>query len=326
MPKEGTLLNISGLKVQFFTEDGIVRAVDGVDLRLGKDEAMGLMGESGSGKTMTALSVLRLVPYPGKIVQGEIWFDGKDLMTLSKVEIRRIRGRRIAMSFQDPMTYLNPVMKVGQQIAEAIMLHQESDRLEAMKKAVEVMEMMEIPSANERARDYPHQLSGGMRQRVLLAMTISCNPELLIVDEPTTALDTIVQAEICELFRNLKRKMRTAILLITHDPGLVVELCSKVAVMYAGRILECGDIRAIFKEPAHPYTKGLLASIPRLDRGKRQLTPIEGWVPDLSNLPPGCRFNPRCPLRLEICREQEPQLVETGPNHSVACHLLNKRG
>jgi len=298
-----------------------VNAVDGVDLDIGKGETVGLVGESGSGKTVTALSIMRLIPQPpGRIVQGEVLLEGDDLLKKTEHEMRKIRGDRVAMSFQDPMTYLNPVIRVGDQIAEAIMLHQEVSRSEALKKAVDAMEMVQIPSAADRAREYPHQLSGGMRQRILIAIAICCNPDLLIADEPTTALDVITQDQILELMRDLRSRIGSSLLLITHDLGIVGELADYVAVMYAGNVLEYGDVNTILRRPRHPYTSGLLESTPRIDWGKRRLKMIPGTIPDMIHPPSGCRFHPRCAQAKASCVSEQPKLIEIEAGHMVACH------
>ena len=317
------LLEILDLSTQFHTSRGVVRAVDGVDLAIGKGEAVGLVGESGCGKTMTAFSVMRLVPSPGKIIGGEVWLDyddsRRDLTRLPEEEMRRVRGGKISMVFQDPMTYLNPVMKICDQIAEVIVLHQGLPRAEARKKAIELLEKVRIPIPSTVAQYYPHELSGGMRQRALIAMAISCNPELLIADEPTTALDVTVQAQVLELIRQLKREMRMALLLITHDLGIVADTCDKVCVMYAGRIVEEGGVYETYGQPKHPYTQGLLKSTLSIDEFKENLVTIEGTVPDLTNLPRGCSFSPRCPHVSAHCRETRPQLIELSEGAKVAC-------
>lgn len=315
------MLRIRGLKTYFFTSSGVVNAVDGVDLDIGKGETVGLVGESGSGKTVTALSIMRLIPQPpGRIVHGEVLLEGDDLLKKTEHEMRKIRGDRVAMSFQDPMTYLNPVIRVGDQIAEAIMLHQQVSRSEAVKKAVDAMEMVQIPSAADRAREYPHQLSGGMRQRILIAIAICCNPDLLIADEPTTALDVITQDQILELMRDLKNRIGSSLLLITHDLGIVGELADYVAVMYAGNLLEYGDVNTILRRPRHPYTSGLLESTPRIDWGKRRLKMIPGTIPDMVHPPAGCRFHPRCAQAKASCVSEQPKLIEIEAGHMVACH------
>jgi oligopeptide/dipeptide ABC transporter ATP-binding protein len=297
--------------------------VDGVSLGIQKGEALGLVGESGCGKTMTAFSIMGLVPSPGKIVGGEIWFNyddsRKDLTKTSEEEMRKVRGGKISMVFQDTMTYLNPVMKICDQIAEAIVLHQEVPRNEARRKAVEILEKVRIPIPSTVAQYYPHELSGGMRQRALIAMAISCNPDLLIADEPTTALDVTVQAQVLELIKQLKNEMNMALMLITHDLGIVADTCDRVCVMYAGRIVEEGNVYEIYREPQHPYTMGLLKSTLSIDEFKETLVTIEGTVPDLTNLPPGCRFRPRCSQISDRCRETMPPMVEVKKGHKVSC-------
>lgn len=319
-------MEINNLSTYFYTSRGVVRAVDGASIVIGKGEAVGLVGESGSGKTMTAFSVMRLIPPPGRTVNGEVWLDlGKeriDLLKLPEGEMRKIRGARISMVFQDPMTYLNPVMKISNQIAEAIILHQGLSRDEAEKKVVEILEKVRIPDATTVAQYYPHQLSGGMRQRALIAMAISCNPELLIADEPTTALDVTVQAQVLELIKALKRELGMALVLITHDLGIVADICDRVLVMYAGRIVEEGDVFSIYRDPKHPYTVALLKSTLSIDEFKEKLTTIEGTVPDLTNPPKGCRFHPRCPFVMEKCRNTDPPLIQLTDGRKVSCWLF----
>ena len=320
---KGDLLRINNLRTYFFTTDGVVKAVDGVNLSIGTGEVLGLVGESGSGKTVTALSIMRLVPSPpGRIVGGSIVFKDEDLLEKTEKEMRKVRGAGIAMSFQDPMTYLNPVHKIGDQIVEAIKLHQDVDEKEAWESAMKYMELVRIPSGRERLNDYPHQFSGGMRQRILIAMALSCHPSLLIADEPTTALDLITQREILELLTGLKEEIKFSMLLITHDLGTVCELADRVAVMYAGKVVEYADKLTMFKEPGHPYTEALLASIPTLEVIKektQRLRAINGVPPDMTRVPPGCRFHPRCPYASESCSISEPGLIHTGTNHFVAC-------
>lgn len=316
---EKTLLSIKDLKTYFYTLDGTVKAVDGISYDIKEGETVGLAGESASGKTVTALSIMRLVPSPGRIIEGSIHFEGKNLLKLSETEMRNIRGGQIAMVFQDPMSYLNPVMRVGDQIAEAVLLHRKITKSEAMRESIETMKDVEISSAQERALDYPHQLSGGMRQRVMLAMALSCQPRLLIADEPTTALDVITQSEVLELIKNLKNKSDSSVLLITHDLGIIAELADKVVIMYCGEIMEMSDTVSLFDRPMHPYTMALLESIPRIDFGKKRLKVIEGAVASPNNPPPGCKFHPRCPYADEICRKQEPRLANIDEGRSVAC-------
>jgi oligopeptide/dipeptide ABC transporter ATP-binding protein len=315
------LLNIDDLKVYYFTLEGIVKAVEGVHLKIGKGEALGLVGESGCGKSTTAHSILRLVKKPGKIVEGKIWFENEDLLAKSEAEMRKIRGARIAMIFQNPMTSLNPVFTVGSQIAESIKLHQNVEKREIKEKVFEILEKVGIPSARERMKDYPHEYSGGMCQRAMVAMALSCNPNLLIADEPTTNLDVTIQAQILDLLRALRKEFGASILLIGHDLGVISELCDKVAVMYAGKLIEHADLATLFKEAKHPYTQALLESIPRLDLETERLRVIPGVVPQLINPPPGCRFHPRCEYVKEICRKEEPPLIEIKQGHTVACFL-----
>jgi len=316
-----SLLNIDNLKVYYFTLEGIVKAVEGVHLKIGKGEALGLVGESGCGKSTTAHSILRLVKKPGKIVEGEIWFENEDLLAKSEAEMRKIRGARIAMIFQNPMSSLNPVFTVGSQIAESIKLHQNVEKREIKEKVLEILEKVGIPSARERMKDYPHEYSGGMCQRAMVAMALSCNPNLLIADEPTTNLDVTIQAQILDLLRALRKEFGASILLIGHDLGVISELCDTVAVMYAGKLVEHADLATLFKEAKHPYTQALLGSIPRLDLETERLRVIPGVVPQLINPPPGCRFHTRCEYVKEICRKEEPPLIEIKQGHTVACFL-----
>ena len=314
-----TLLSIRDLRTYFYTSSGVVKAVDCINLDIHESEALALVGESGSGKTVTAFSIMRFVPKPGRIVGGKIIFKGEDLVKKSESAMRKIRGSRIAMSFQDPMTYLNPVFRVGKQIEESIKLHQEGKK--SWERAVKTMELVQIPSAPERAYNYPHQLSGGMRQRSLLAIALSCNPNLLIADEPTTALDVVTQGEVMDLLKEIKKELDISILFITHDLGIVLELADKVAIMYAGNIFEYSDVEKIFNDAKHPYTRGLIDSIPKV--GQARLTVIEGNVPNLINSPSGCRFHPRCPYAKEVCAKQRPRMIEVERGHFVACHLYS---
>ena len=319
------LLRVRDLKTYFFTSLGLAKAVDGVSFKIHKGEVLGLIGESGSGKSVTALSIMNLIPSPpGKIVDGQVLLDDFDLLQTKESEMWKIRGKRIAMSFQDPMTYLNPVHRIGDQIAEAIIIHQKLRKSEAFEKAIEIMELVQIPDAPQKARDYPHMLSGGMRQRVLLAMALSCNPELIIADEPTTALDVIVQANILDLLKDLKLKLNLSMLLISHDLGVVARLADRVAIMYAGRIMEYGEITTIFDSPKNPYTIGLLDSLPRIEEDQEKLISIPGDIPDMINPPSGCRFNPRCSHAISRCREEVPSLIEYEKDHLVACFQINK--
>jgi oligopeptide/dipeptide ABC transporter ATP-binding protein len=319
----GDLLNIKNLRTYFYTSMGIVRAVDGVSFDVKKGEVLGLVGESACGKSVTGFSIMRLVPSPpGKIISGEIIFDGHNLLALSDKEMQRIRGARISMSFQDPMTYLNPVFRVGDQIAEAVMLHQNLDKKEAMEVAIETMKMVQIPKASERVMHYPHQFSGGMRQRVLLAIAICCNPLLLIADEPTTALDVIIQSEVLELIKDLKKRLGLSILLITHDLGIISDFADKIVIMYAGNIIESGETRSVFSEPKHPYTSGLLKSLPSIDMKGDKLVSISGMVPNPIHPPSGCKFHPRCPFVKEICKNERPLLQEVEKGHLSSCIRL----
>jgi oligopeptide/dipeptide ABC transporter ATP-binding protein len=320
------LLEVENLAVEFQTERGMLRAVDGVSLALQAGETLGIVGESGSGKSVTALSIMRLIGHPaGRVAGGAIRYDGKNLLGLSESEMRRIRGNRIAMIYQEPMTSLNPVHTVGEQIAEVLRLHKGASNAQAQREAVDLLRAVGIALPEKRAAAYPHELSGGMRQRVMIAMALACNPQILLADEPTTALDVTIQAQILHLVRRLKSERGTAVLLITHDLGVVAETCDRVIVMYAGRVVESGDVISIFENPLHPYTEGLLASIPRVDDARDELNAIEGVVPNLLALPPGCRFAPRCPLAAAVCREVDPSLVQLAPGRSAACHFAAKR-
>jgi peptide/nickel transport system ATP-binding protein len=317
------LLRVEQLTTVFRLPGGIVRTVDNVSLELRRGETLGLVGESGSGKSMTAMSILRLVQPPGETTGGPVAFNGRaDLLELSESEMRKIRGAEIALIFQEPMTALNPVFTIGDQVAEAILVHHRATPAAARARAVELLAAVKIPDPQKRARDYPHQLSGGMRQRVLIAMALACQPLMLIADEPTTALDVTTQAEILDLLREMKQQFDLALLLITHDLGVVAGHADRVAVMYAGRIVEEGPVRRVFHEPAHPYTRGLLASIPGQAPGRR-LTSIEGTVPNLASLPPGCAFEPRCPLRFDACHTAPPPSFPLAPGHSARCYLFD---
>ena len=321
------LLEIKNLSTHFPTRDGLVRAVDDVSFYINRGELLGLVGESGCGKSMTALSIMRLVPPPGKIVSGEILFEGRNLLTLSNAEMRDVRGNDIAMIFQDPMTSLNPVFTVGEQIIEALRLHRGLSRKEARKAAIKAMHEVAIPDPDLRVDDYPHQLSGGMRQRVMIAMALACDPKLLIADEPTTALDVTIQAQILDLLDNLRKTRQLAVLLITHDLGVVAEVADRVAVMYTGRIVEESPVEELFARAKHPYTEGLLRSVPKLtakDVTKpERLQTIEGMVPNPTSLPPGCHFEPRCPYRMPRCREGEIPLYPVGDAVIVRCVLYD---
>ncbi len=321
------LLDVKSLRTHFQTRGGLVRAVDDVSFYIDHGELLGLVGESGCGKSMTALSIMRLVPPPGKIVSGEMLFAGRNLLRLSNAEMRDVRGNDIAMIFQDPMTSLNPVFTVGEQIIEALRLHRGLSRKQARQAAIEAMHEVAIPDPDLRVDDYPHQLSGGMRQRVMIAMALACDPKLLIADEPTTALDVTIQAQILELLNNLRKTRQLAVLLITHDLGVVAEVADRVAVMYTGRIVEESPVAEMFARPKHPYTEGLLRSVPKLtakDVAKPQrLQTIEGMVPNPTNLPPGCHFEPRCPYRMPRCREGEIPLYPVGETVIVRCVLYD---
>ncbi len=319
------LLEVRGLKTHFATDDGMVHAVDGVDLAIDEGETLGVVGESGSGKSVTAFSVMRLLPMPpAKIVAGELLFRGRDLLKASDAEMRAIRAKEIAMVFQEPMTSLNPVYTVGEQIAEVVRLHQQLGRRAAMDRAVEMLQLVRIPRPDQRVRDYPHQFSGGMRQRVMIAMALSCNPKLLIADEPTTALDVTIQAQILDLLRDLKERMGMAVMLITHAMGVIAETAQHVVVIYAGKVVEQATVEQLFRAPRHPYTQGLIRSIPRIDMAtthKKQLETISGVVPSLLNPPVGCRFAPRCTFASAECTAATPPLREIAPGHHVACVL-----
>jgi len=314
------LLEVKGLRTQFFTQDGVVHAVNGITYDIDEGETLGIVGESGCGKSVSVLSIMRLIPQPpGKIVGGEVWFDGRNIMELQEDEVRQVRGNRIAMIFQDPMTSLNPVLTVGTQVGEALQLHMGMDKAQARRRTIELLQMVNIPEAADRVDDYPHQFSGGMRQRVMIAMALSCNPQLLIADEPTTALDVTIQAQIIDLVKKLKDDIGMAVVWITHDLGVVAGLAERVLVMYAGYIVEEAAVKELYGDPRHPYTLGLLASIPRLDERKEKLTPIEGLPPDLIDPPPSCPFAPRCRFRIDRCLEENPALAPVGPGHRIAC-------
>lgn len=319
------LLEIQGLKTYFQTDDGMVRAVDGVDLAIDRGETLGVVGESGSGKTVTAMTVLKLIQMPpGRIVEGRILWQGRDLVPLSPNEMRQIRAKEIAIVFQEPMTSLNPVYTVGEQIAETIRLHEGLNRREAMDRAIEMLRLVHIPTPGKRAYDYPHQFSGGMRQRVMIAMALSCNPKLLIADEPTTALDVTIQAQILDLLTEMKSRLGMAVMLITHAMGVVAETAQRVVVMYAGRVVEEATVERLFASPLHPYTQGLIRSIPRIDRtaeSRARLEAISGVVPSLIDPPPGCRFAPRCQHATPSCTAAVPELRNVEPGHKVACIL-----
>jgi len=316
---------VQDLRVQFDVPGGTVTAVDGVNFEIDRGEIVGIVGESGSGKTMTALSLLRLIPEPGKITSGRILYGEKDIAQMTDEQIREFRGNEVAMIFQDPMTSLNPVLRVGFQIEEAMAAHSRFTSQQSHDRVVPMLQRVRIPAAKDRVRDYPHQFSGGMRQRAMIAMGVSNEPSLLIADEPTTALDVTVQASIIELLRDLSRELRAAVILITHNMALVASLCNRVIVMYAGRIVEEGPTRAIFKNPQHPYTWSLLRSMPRVDEvEKERLISIKGLPPDLSRMPPGCKFHPRCKFRVDRCFNEEPPLDEVDPGQRARCWVLMK--
>ena len=317
------LLSIQNLVVHYEQETSVVEAVNNVTLEMERGETLGIVGETGAGKTTLALSIMQLIPNPpGRIVQGSIEFHGENLCELGKYRMRSIRGRQISMIFQDPMTSLNPVMTVGKQILEVIKLHNKCSDAEAMVKANQMLELVGIPA--ERFSEYPHQFSGGMRQRVVIAMALACNPELLIADEPTTALDVTIQAQVLDTIRKLRSELGTSLILITHDLGVIAEMCDKVAVMYAGEVVEYGTLEHIFHNPKHPYTLGLFRSLPSLDKDVERLSPIPGLMPDPTNLPDGCSFQSRCDCVCENCKKADPKLVEIEPNHFVKCCLFNK--
>ena len=325
MSNNKPLLEVKGLKTYFYTEDGVVRAVDGVNFEVYPGEVLGLVGESGCGKSVTSLSIMRLISKPGKVDAGEILLDGENLLDLPEEEMIKVRGNRISMIFQQPQTALNPVFKVGDQLAEVLNVHQDMGKEAGWKRAVALLKMVGVPDPERRAEAYPHELSGGMAQRVMIAMALACIPELLIADEPTTALDVTIQAQILDLMRDMRKEMGTSVILITHDLGVVAEMAERVAVMYAGEIVEQTDVNSLFDEPLHPYTQGLIGSIPILGEIKDKLDVIPGSVPNLINLPPGCRFAPRCQARIKyscaICAEVKPELEEIKPGHFVRCWL-----
>jgi peptide/nickel transport system ATP-binding protein len=319
------LLEIRGLRTHFATDDGIVRAVDGVDISINKGETLCVVGESGCGKTVTAMSILKLIAMPpGRIVEGEIIFEGRNLVPLSSTQLDDVRAKEIGFIFQEPMTSLNPVLTIGEQIAESLRRHEGLSKADALVRTVEMLRLVQIPNASGRVHDYPHQFSGGMRQRVMIAMALACKPKLVIADEPTTALDVTIQAQILDLLQDMKDRFGMAVMLITHAMGVVAETAQRVVVMYAGKVVEEADVDDLFEHPFHPYTQGLIRSIPRIDLDavhKTRLEAIGGSVPILINPPPGCRFAPRCSHAMSICIEQEPVLREIAPGHRMACHL-----
>lgn len=325
-----TVLDVKGLKTYFYTEDGVVKAVDGVDFNVRLGEVLGLVGESGCGKSVTSLSIMRLVGIPGRIVEGEIIFNKRDLLKLSENEMVKMRGKEMSMIFQQPQSSLNPVFMAGDQVAEVIQIHEKYARESAWDKAVELLKLVGIPDATRKAKAYPHEMSGGQAQRVMIAMALALKPKLLIADEPTTALDVTIQAQILDLIKEMRSKLGTSVILITHDLGVIAEMADRVAVMYAGRIVEQALVGPLFDNPLHPYTQGLIASIPVLGKVTDALDVIPGSVPNLVNLPPGCRFAPRCRSRMQynlsICTEVEPELENIGSNHTVRCWLYSSHG
>ncbi len=323
---EDLLLQVKDLKTYFYTDDGVVKAVDGIDFTIKKGETLGMVGESGCGKSVSALSILQLVQDPpGKIINGEIWFKGEDLLKKKSEKMRKIRGNDISMIFQEPMTSLNPVYTIGEQISEAIILHQKLNKEKALKKTIEMLKLVGIPSPEKRVHEYPHELSGGQRQRAMIAMALSCNPDLLIADEPTTALDVTIEAQILELIKKLKDEIGMAVLMITHDLGVIAEVSDYVVVVYAGKAVEYADVISIFKNPKHPYTIALQKSIPQLtDEPGRKLEVIKGNIPDPLALPYGCKFHPRCKFAIDLCKNKEPELEKIGDNHIVRCWMYNK--
>lgn len=319
----GAVLKINDLKTYYYVAEGVVKAVDRVSMKINETEALGIVGESGCGKSTLAHSILRLIREPGKIAGGEIWFEGENLLRKSEGAMRKIRGSKIAMVFQNPTSSLNPVFTVGSQIAEAINLHQTVQRHEMEEKVIDILGKVGIASPSQRMKDYPHEYSGGMCQRAMMAMALSCNPKLLIADEPTTNLDVTIQAQILDLVRTLRKEFNASILLIGHDFGVMSELCDRIVVMYSGKVVESADLKTIFKSAKHPYTKALLKSIPRINVETERLHVIPGDVPELIKPPPGCRFHPRCEQATEVCREKEPTISEIEKGHEVACHLYD---
>ncbi|WP_042478878.1 ABC transporter ATP-binding protein [Bacillus ndiopicus] len=318
------ILEVNNLQTVFATEGGEVRAVDGVSFVVPKGKTIGIVGESGSGKSITSLSILRLLAKNGKVNDGEILFKGKDLLKLTDKQMRDIRGNQISMIFQEPMTSLNPVYTVGQQISETLIIHKKISKQEAMKQSVDMLKLVGIPSPEKRVKQYPHELSGGMRQRVMIAMALACDPEILIADEPTTALDVTIQAQILELIRDLQNRLDMSVIMITHDLGVVAETCDYVAVMYAGQVVEYSDVRTLFKNPKHPYTLGLLNSLPRHDVDQEKLIPIKGMVPSPHDMPVGCRFAPRCPVATQACHTKPPMLESIGNNEQIRCWMYSE--
>jgi oligopeptide/dipeptide ABC transporter ATP-binding protein len=326
LTKTDTLVSVENLKTYFYTEDGTVPAIDGVSFEVKKGETLAIVGESGSGKSVTSLSIMRLIPSPpGKILDGDIKFQGESLLTKSEKEMREIRGNRISMIFQEPMTSLNPVYKVGDQISETIILHQKKNKKEALAEAINLLNLVGIPEPERRINQYPHELSGGMRQRVMIAIALACHPELLIADEPTTALDVTIQNQILQLMKNLKQKSNMSIMLITHDLGVVAEMADRVVVMYSGQIVEQGDVFTIFENPKHPYTEGLLKSMPSAEKRVGKLYAIDGVVPNPLNLPPGCRFAERCEYATALCHQEMPQIQQINDEEVVRCWKYTDR-
>ncbi|MED2009268.1 ABC transporter ATP-binding protein [Brevibacillus borstelensis] len=316
---EANLLEVKHLQTHFKTEDGVVPSVNGVSFSVAKGETLAIVGESGCGKSVTSLSIMGLVAPPGEVVGGEIWLEGQNLLALSKKELRKLRGNKLSMIFQEPMTSLNPVFTIGNQLGEVFRQHRQMDKKEARAHSVEMLDHVGIPNAEKIVDSFPHQLSGGMRQRVMIAMALACNPALLIADEPTTALDVTIQAQILELLKKLNKEFQTGVILITHDLGVVAEMADRVVVMYAGEVVEQADVFSLFAEPKHPYTKGLLGSLPKLDENREELDSIPGSVPNPLDMPDGCAFHPRCPAATEECKQNKPQLQEVALNHLARC-------
>ncbi|MCM3557057.1 ABC transporter ATP-binding protein [Brevibacillus borstelensis] len=316
---EANLLEVKHLRTHFKTEDGVVPSVNGVSFSVAKGETLAIVGESGCGKSVTSLSIMGLVAPPGEVVGGEIWLEGQNLLALSKKELRKLRGNKLSMIFQEPMTSLNPVFTIGNQLGEVFRQHRQMDKKEARTHSIEMLEHVGIPNAEKIVDSFPHQLSGGMRQRVMIAMALACNPALLIADEPTTALDVTIQAQILELLKKLNKEFQTGVILITHDLGVVAEMADRVVVMYAGEVVEQADVFSLFAEPKHPYTKGLLGSLPKLDENREELDSIPGSVPNPLDMPGGCAFHPRCPAATEECKQNKPQLQEVALNHLARC-------
>lgn len=318
------LLEVKDLKTYFYTDEGVVKSVDGVSFSVDKGETLGVVGESGCGKSITSMSIMQLIGKPGKIVNGEIDFKGENLLNKDKEEMRKIRGKEIAMIFQEPMTSLNPVYTVGQQIMEAVLIHEDMTKEQARERAIQMLDLVKIPDAEKRLNSYPHEFSGGMRQRVMIAMALSCNPEFLICDEPTTALDVTIQAQILNLINELREKTGTAVMMITHDLGVISEVADNVMVMYAGQVVEYTDVDTVFEKPLHPYTQGLISCIPKLGGQEEKLSTIKGMVPSFNDMPEGCLFCPRCEYAKDICRKERPELVDLD-GHQVRCFKYTDR-